>query len=63
MHGAGIKGTALPGAYYGSDMSEKEKKTLAKKVKDVAYIPGKRPSLLSNASSSSSFTQDTPISK
>ena len=61
--GAGIHGSGLPGVYFGSDISKKEKKALLKKVKDVAYIPGKRPSQLSNTSSGSSFTPDTPISK
>ena len=63
MQGAGIQGSGLPGLYFGSDISAKEKKTLLKKAKDIAYIPGKRPSQLSGTSSGSSFTPDTPISK
>ena len=63
MLGAGVKGTGLPGVCFASDISEKEKRTLIKKVKEVAYIPGKRPSVVSKASSDSSFTPDTPISK
>ena len=65
MLGAGVDGTGLPGAYFENDMSAKKKHMLLKKIKEVAYVPGKSSSTQFSAqsSSSSSFSPDTPISK
>ena len=63
MRGAGVGGTGLPGVYFADDISTKEKNSLLKKVKEVAYVPGRRGSLVSDVSSDSSFILATPISK
>lgn len=64
IRGTGVDGSGLPGAYFTKNDTLEDRKHLVGKIHDVAYVPGKKASLLSDTNSSPvPSVPDLPLSK